>query len=158
MQKHVNTQQIGRHMSDWFPEDYTFELAQHWVTRGHIDFGGSNWAIAFEDEAVGGAGIHPQAGQFRCNVEIGYWLSVQHWGKGVGTAVVRLLTNQAFANTEVTRVFAPIHAHNAASQRICEKNGFVFEGLQRLSAMKRGQAIDRVNWATYRDIWFSTQV
>ena len=73
-----------------------------------------------------------------------------HWGLGVGTAVVAALNVQAFALPEVTRVFAPIHVGNLRSQRICEKNGFVREGLLRQSAMKWGIAIDIVLWATYR--------
>jgi len=35
--------------------------------------------------------------------------------------------------------------------RVLEKNGFVREGLQRLSVMKAGRAIDRVIWARYID-------
>lgn len=141
-------------MADWYPSSgYTLRHAHEWVTEGHLAFGGSNWAIAYQDEAVGSAGLHPCTGFARCNVEIGYWLSEQHWGQGIGSSVVRALTTQAFLQASITRVFAPIHASNLASQRICEKNGFVREGLQRMSAIKNGQAIDIVVWAMYRDKW-----
>jgi [ribosomal protein S5]-alanine N-acetyltransferase len=65
--------------------------------------------------------------------------------------VVAALTQLAFALPEVTRVFAPVHAGNAASMRVLEKNGFVCEGTQRLSAFKAGRVIDRVLWARYQD-------
>ena len=146
----INHPSVGEHLADWYPKDgYTLEMASEWVNGGAA-IGGTNWAITCNDVAVGSAGIHPQSGFARCNVEIGYWLGAAHWGLGVGTAVVAALTEQAFALPEVTRVFAPIHTGNLRSQRICEKNGFVREGLLRQSTMKWGKAIDTVLWATYR--------
>jgi len=138
-------------MSDSFPHPYTLEVAQHWVDRGHVEFGGENCAVSWDGVAVGGAGFHPGSSFLRCSVEIGYFLAPPIWGHGVGTAVVAALTKLAFALPEVTRVFAPVHGGNAASMRILEKNGFVCEGTQRLSVFKAGQVIDRVIWATYRE-------
>ena len=142
---------VWRWMSDSFPNPYTLEVAQHWCESGHVDFGGENAAISLDGVAVGGAGYHPGTGFMRCNVEIGYFLAPHLWGCGVGTAVAAALTRLAFALPEVTRVFAPVHAGNAASMRILQKNGFVNEGTQRLSAFKAGRVIDRVIWACYRE-------
>jgi [ribosomal protein S5]-alanine N-acetyltransferase len=154
MQHHLNNLSIAPHMADWYPlSGYTLAMAEEWVTGGADAFGGTSWAITFNDRAVGGCGVHPGQGFARCNAEIGYWLSEQHWGRGVGSAVVTALTSFAFALAGVTRVFAPIHASNPRSQRICEKAGFTCEGLRRLSVMKAGQAIDTVVWAAYRDTW-----
>lgn len=149
--EHAHNPNVWRHMSDGFPHPYTLAIAEHWVRQGHVDFGGDNWAIAFEGAAVGGCGIHAGEGQFRCNAEIGYWLAQACWGRGVVTAVAAALTARAFANPEITRVFAPVHAGNLASMRVAEKNGFTREGVQRLSAIKAGQVIDRVVYACYRD-------
>jgi [ribosomal protein S5]-alanine N-acetyltransferase len=152
MAQHLNNPNIGRNMADWYPTTgYTLPMAQDWCNGGAAAFGGNNWAITFQDQAIGSCGVHPQTGFDACNAEIGYWLSEQHWGQGVGTAVVRFLAVHAFAQPHITRVYAPIHAHNAASQRVCEKAGFVREGLRRMSVMKWGQAIDTVVWAQYRD-------
>lgn len=146
----LNHPSVGEYLADWYPKDgYTLEMANEWVNGG-CNVGGINWAITCNDVAIGSAGIHPQSGFACCNVEIGYWLAHAHWGRGVGTAVVAALSQQAFALPGVTRVFAPIHAGNLRSQRICEKNGFEREGLLRQSAMKWGKAIDVVLWAAYR--------
>lgn len=142
---------VWRWMSDSFPKPYTLEVAQHWCERGHIDFGGQNCAISLDGLAVGGAGYQPGSGFKRCSVEIGYYLAPAHQGRGVGTAVVAALTQLALALPETTRVFAPVHAGNAASMRVLAKNGFVCEGTQRLSAYKAGRVIDRVIWARYRE-------
>jgi RimJ/RimL family protein N-acetyltransferase len=148
----LSNPKVGQHLADWYPRDgYTMQMAQDWVNGGADAFGGISWAITFQDIAVGSAGIHPQQGFARCNTEIGYWLAQSHWGKGVGSAVVALITATAFDAPEITRVYAPIHAANVASQRVCEKNGFVREGLLRQSVMKSGEAIDIVLWARYRN-------
>lgn len=148
--KHANNKNVWRNMSDTFPHPYTLEIAQHWVARGHIEFGGDNWAIDFEGEAVGGGGVHREHGPFRCNAEIGYWLGEPFWGRGVVTHVARALTEYAFSLPDVTRVYAPVHAYNPASMRVLEKNGFTREALLRKSAFKAGEVIDRVCWSKIR--------
>jgi RimJ/RimL family protein N-acetyltransferase len=141
---------VWRNMSEGFPHPYTPDLARHWVDRGHIDFGGDNWAITLDDAVVGGCGIHAGSGGLRCNAEIGYWIGQAHWGRGLGTQVVRALAERAFADPAITRVYAPVHAYNPASLRVLAKNGFVQEALLRLSALKAGTLIDRVLMARYR--------
>jgi len=148
--RHANNLNVWRWMSDTFPHPYTLEIASYWVQRGHIEFGGDNWAVALDDEAVGGCGIHWGQQQFRCNAELGWWLAEPYWGRGVVTRAAAALVARAFRDPAITRVFAPIHAGNARSMRVAEKNGFVLEGVQRLSALKVGRAIDRHVYARYR--------
>jgi [ribosomal protein S5]-alanine N-acetyltransferase len=152
MQHALNNPNIGQYLGDWYPEDgYTLAMADQWCNGGVNEYGGTCWAITFQNLAIGSGGLHPQQGFSRCNSEIGYWLAQAHWGKGVGSAVVAILTKLAFEQTEITRLFAPIHATNVRSQRVCEKNGFVREGLLRQSTMKWSKAIDVVLWARYRN-------
>ena len=147
---HANNRNVWRHMSDSFPHPYTLEIAEHWVARGHIEFGGDNWAIALHDAAVGGCGIHQESGQFRCNAELGWWLAEEHWGRGVVTRVAGALVDHAFAQPEITRVYAPIHAGNQRSMRVAEKSGFVLEGVAPQSAIKDCLVVDRWVWGKYR--------
>lgn len=147
---HANNVEVWRWMSDSFPHPYTLAIAEHWVGRGHVDFGGNNWAIACADEAVGGCGMQPQAGPLRCNAEVGWWLAEPYWGRGVATRVAAALADRAFEDPDITRLFAPIHAGNQRSMRVAEKSGFVLEGVQRLGAIKAGRVIDRWVFARYR--------
>lgn len=148
--KHADNVEVWRRMSDRFPHPYTLDVARHWVTQGHLDFGGGHWAIALDEIAVGGCGLNTGQGQFSCEVEVGYWLGEPYWGRGVATEVVRVLTERAFELPGVVRVFAGVHADNAASMRVLEKNGFEREGLLRKSALKAGRPIDRVIYAKIR--------
>ncbi len=148
--RHASNVEVWRWMSDRFPHPYTLDIAEHWVARGHLEFGGDNWAIAFHDEAVGGCGIHQEAAQFRCNAELGWWLAQVHWGHGITTRVAAALVERAFANPEITRVYAPIHAGNTRSMRVAEKSGLRLEGVQAQSAIKDGRVVDRWVYGKYR--------
>jgi [ribosomal protein S5]-alanine N-acetyltransferase len=149
--RHASNPNVWRWMSDSFPHPYTPDIAQHWVIRGHIEFGGSNWAIAFNDEAVGGCGVHQGTGHFRCNAELGWWLAEAHWGQGITSLVARALVDQAFANPDITRLFAPIHAGNERSMAVARKAGFTLESIQRKSAIKAGAVIDRHVFSRIRE-------
>ena len=149
--KHATNPNIWRWMSDGFAHPYTLEIAEHWVRQGHIDFGGDNWAIACNGEAVGGCGIHQGAPPFHCNAEIGWWLAEEHWGRGIATRAARALVARAFGNPAITRVIAPIHAGNARSMGVAEKAGLTLEAVQRKSAFKAGKIIDRHLYAIVRD-------
>jgi RimJ/RimL family protein N-acetyltransferase len=151
LSNHASNRNITRWMSDGFPHDYTLAIAEQWVTRGHIDFGGDNWAVAHDDEAVGGCGIHPQGGPLRCNAEVGWWLSEAHWGRGVGSRIARTLVARAFEDPLITRVFAPVHAGNERSMATARSAGMQLEGVQRKSAIKDGAFIDRHIYAIVRD-------
>jgi RimJ/RimL family protein N-acetyltransferase len=150
LSKHADNVNVWRWMSDSFPHPYTLAIAEHWATRGHIDFGGENWAIALDDETVGGCGAHQGAAQFSCNAEVGWWVGESLWGRGVATRVAAALAQRAFSRPGITRVYAPVHAGNARSMRVAEKNGFVLEAVQPKSAIKAGRVIDRWIWARYR--------
>jgi ribosomal-protein-alanine N-acetyltransferase len=147
---HANNVNVWRWMSDAFPHPYTLEIAEHWVRRGHVEFGGDHWAIAFEGQAVGGCGLAPMDGALRCNAEIGWWLAEAHWGRGVATRVARRLVQWGWADPGRTRLCAPIHAGNTRSMRVAEKAGLTLEGIQRRSAWKGGQIIDRHCYAIVR--------
>lgn len=145
--RHADDVDVWRNMSDHFPHPYTLELAQHWIAQGQFAFGGEHWAIALDDVAVGGCGLHPGSGRFSCEVEVGYWLGQAYWGRGVATEIVRVLAERAFAMPGVVRVFAGVHADNPASMRVLERNGFEREGLLRKNALKAGRVIDSVIYA-----------
>ena len=144
----ANDERILQWMSDTWPSPYTEDDARWWIGTGQHT-GGMAWALCRDDVPWGGAGVHPQTGFQRCNVELGWWLHPDHWGQGVVPAAAVHLVEQAFALPEVTRVFAPIHAGNDRSVRVAEKVGMRLEAVQPRSAFKRDKVIDRVIYARY---------
>lgn len=67
--------------------DFLDRSAKNWADGKTHDF-----AILAGDELVGGTGmiVHPD------RIEIGYWLSRHHTGRGYATRASRLLTTEAF--------------------------------------------------------------
>jgi [ribosomal protein S5]-alanine N-acetyltransferase len=151
--RHADNLNVWRWMSDHFPHPYTLEIARHWAARGHVEFGGDNWAIACADEAVGGCGIGQLGAPLDCSAEVGWWLGEPFWGQGVATHVAQVLVARAFGNPRITRLFAPIHDGNQRSMRVARNAGFELEGVQRQSAFKAGQVIDRHIYARYRNLF-----
>jgi RimJ/RimL family protein N-acetyltransferase len=149
--RHANSQEIWLNLRDQFPSPYTLDHAHAWVESACAENPPTHFAIVL-DEAVGGVGFALQGDIARVSAEIGYWLGTSHWNKGVMTAAVRAVTEYAFAQFSLTRVFAVPYATNVASHRVLEKVGYVREGVLRRSASKNGQVLDQVVYAmTDRD-------
>lgn len=145
----ADDERIACWMSDTWPHPYTPADARWWVEEGHV-LEGRTWALCLDDVPQGGCGAHPQAGFLRCNVEVGWWLTPAHWGRGVVAAAAGRIVAQCFVDPDVHRVFAPIHDGNVRSMRVAEKAGMVRESVQPHSAYKRGRVITRHVFATYR--------
>lgn len=78
---------------------------------------------------AGSINIFPQDGAD----SIGYWLDRSHWGRGIATRAIALLLEEV----PIRPLFARVVAHNAASQRALQRNGFVLRGRE------QGEETDR---------------
>lgn len=57
-------------------------------------------------------------------IEIGYVLSREYWGKGIATEVCKAITQYSFANTNTKEVVAITDLDNSGSQNVLQKAGF----------------------------------
>ncbi|WP_294958405.1 GNAT family N-acetyltransferase [uncultured Flavobacterium sp.] len=57
-------------------------------------------------------------------IEIGYVLSREYWGKGIATEVCKAITLYSFANTNTNEVVAITDLGNTGSQNVLQKAGF----------------------------------
>ncbi len=57
--------------------------------------------------------------------EIGYWISEQWCGRGIGTSAVRQAVAVAFDHLGLESVVARVQSENAPSRRVLEQVGFV---------------------------------
>jgi RimJ/RimL family protein N-acetyltransferase len=77
---------------------------------------------------VGRAGLAPCTIAGRDEVEVGYLISADHWGRGYATEISRAALELAFGQLELASVVAFTTPHNAASRAVMEKCGLVQEG------------------------------
>lgn len=60
-------------------------------------------------------------------LEIGYRLHPDFWGKGMATEAAQAVRDHAFGELGLHRVISLIHPDNAASRRVAEKTGLTLE-------------------------------
>lgn len=153
--RHGNDRRVSINTSDRFPFPYTATHAEEWLGRTV----GVSPVTAFAvlepgtDAPVGGIGLMPKDDVQRIATEIGYWLGVEAWGRGIATAAVRATTAYAFESLEFERVFAVVNTRNTASARVLEKCGYLLEGTMRRTAIKEGIVLDQFMYAALKTEW-----
>jgi [ribosomal protein S5]-alanine N-acetyltransferase len=147
---HANNRKIWINVRDRFPFPYTKDDAERWLAFARSSHPDTNFAIVVERKAVGGIGFALQEDVHRCSAEVGYWLGEEFWGRGITTAALQAITEYAFANFQICRLYASVFEWNQASCRVLEKAGFVCEGILKRSAVKDGKTIDQFLYATTR--------
>ena len=82
------------------------------------------YGIFFDnDQLVGQIGVHSTKNA--AEIEIGYWIGVDSWGKGIATkATVALASKLQQLHPKLT-IIAECLPENLASLRVLEKSGFV---------------------------------
>lgn len=98
------------------------------------------------DRLVGMGTLTVESAQHRRG-EIGYVLSADHWGRGLGTEVAGLLLRLAFEQVGLHRVEATTRPDHVASRRVLEKVGMRLEGVSRDHLLVRGRWWDSVRYA-----------
>ena len=139
----VTMQQRQQRMRGWRA---AFDLDDDYV-YGIFDAG--------EETVIGGTGLHTRLGSGV--LEIGYWIGVDHAGRGYATEVSAALTKVAFEVHEIARVEIHHDPNNVASGRIPEKLGFQRDAtLRRRARTPQGEWRDTVVWTLMDDEYPST--
>src|ERR1041385_6722312 len=149
--RYGNNRKVSINLRDRFPYPYTDRDARNWLEAVIDAEPETTFAIDVAGEAVGGIGYTMQYDVDRRSAEIGYWLGEEVWGRGITTAAVIAVTDHAFANHDLCRLYAHVFAWNPASARVLEKAGYTFEGRLRKSVTKEGQTIDQLIYAMIRE-------
>jgi RimJ/RimL family protein N-acetyltransferase len=144
---HANNRNVWINLRDRFPHPYTSKDARNWLDMVIGSKPETNFAIAVNDNAVGGIGFSIQPDVGYRSAEIGYWLGQEFWGRGISTEALIAVSDYAFANHDLCRLFAHVFEWNSASARVLEKAGYRFEGRLRKSVTKDKQTIDQLMYA-----------
>lgn len=149
--RHANSRHIWVNLLDDFPHPYTMMDAREWIRVTGTQKVKTDFAITVGGMAVGGVGFRLGADVFRKSAEIGFWLGEEYWGRGIMTEVVTAMSEWAFGQFDLHRVFAQIFAWNQPSMRVLEKAGYKYEGRLRSSAVKDGTLVDQMMYALVRE-------
>lgn len=106
------------------------ERIQKWVQRQLDDQARDGFCFwQLRDKAtqklIGFCGLH-RLGTTE-DVEIGWWILPDHWGKGLASEAASAVLDHAFEVIGLERVTSICHEDNKASERIMQKIGLRFE-------------------------------
>jgi RimJ/RimL family protein N-acetyltransferase len=147
----LNNREIWINLRDRMPHPYALADANDWLQSVRHQDPRVSFLIDLDGEAVGGIGLVLGTDIERCSAEVGYWVGVEHWGRGIATAAVSRICRYAFEDLGLLRVFATPIAWNPASSRVLEKAGFQREGTMRSACIKDGKVVDMLLYAKVRD-------
>ena len=142
--KNINNKKVIKNLLV-LPFPYKLKDARYWVAKNLEEYKKKEpamigFAIDIDGEIVGSVGIHKIAKSHQA--EIGYWLAEQHWGNGIMTEAVKLITKFSFNELKLKRVYAYAFSFNKASQKVLAKAGFKFEGILKKNSKKDNKFID----------------
>jgi RimJ/RimL family protein N-acetyltransferase len=146
------------HLRPWMPwiqvEPQTPEDRLALINTWQADWedGGDMVIGAFlEGEVIGSAGLHRRRGPRV--LEIGYWVHVDHIGRGYATEIAEALTTAAFTVAEIERVEIHHDKANVASGGVPRRLGYTFVDETPDSVTSPGEVGVDCRWLITRDQW-----
>ena len=129
-------QALVKELDDWqvaqwlarLPYPYQMEDAAAWVSAHEAAGAAPPFALCIteDDRLIGGVGLtacdDPGA------LELGYWLSVPAWGKGIMTKVVSSLLAEVRQRMPGVVIEAGVEPQNSGSANVLKKCGFTETG------------------------------
>ncbi len=94
---------------------------------------------------AGCMGIHPASAHNRA--EVGYWIGLPYWGRGLATAALRLIIQFGFEELKLNRIAAGHFPHNPASGRVMQKAKMRYEGRLRGALYHHDEYKDELRYA-----------
>jgi RimJ/RimL family protein N-acetyltransferase len=127
----IDHDEAMRFMRTFYPPEITYP-ALYWMGFAlNRYFEGRYGMMALLDkkngEMVGQCGILAQVVDDIPELEVGYHILPQYWGKGYAPEAAKFFINYAFENNLADSIISVIDVGNIKSQRVAEKNGLYRE-------------------------------
>jgi RimJ/RimL family protein N-acetyltransferase len=115
-----------------YPNPYSREDVLDWIEKTVALYptrGFGLWLLTLREtgEFVGECGLVPQVVEGRDEVEVGYHIRPEFWGRGLATEAVTACRDFARDVAGLDRLVALIDPRNVASQHVATKAGLAFE-------------------------------
>ena len=133
----------------YVPHPYAPSDAETWLgNHAPAAAAGTGFTFAIttrEGRLVGAMGLDVVPRHRRA--ELGYWIGVEHWGRGVATEAAAAVLGFGFETLGLNRIEAHCFVGNRVSARVLEKLGMRFEGILRQHVVKDGTPRDGLFYA-----------
>jgi RimJ/RimL family protein N-acetyltransferase len=131
------------------PEPPPPGFARQWLDAyeaGRRDGTREAFAAFDDEERFVGLALAPAIESGAREAELGYIVTPDARGRGVATAMLRTLTDWAFAQG-ILRATLIINTENTASERVAQRCRYVREGVLRSIFIKDGRRADATLWS-----------
>ena len=145
----ANNENVSRYLADIFPFPYTRDDAEWWISEGNSKNSAATKVIELDNEFVGAIGLTPLQGWKSHVAEIGYWVGENYWGRGIATAAIKMISENCYQDSSVSKIFAPVLGPNGASMRALAKAGYELEGILKNEVKKNGILYDIHHYALH---------
>lgn len=149
--KYANNYNVSKWLKNTFPHPYTEDDAIVWLANCAVQDPETNFALANDNELIGGIGLKLSDDVFIHNAEIGYWLGEPFWGKNIVTAAVKEMTKYVFNNFDINRLFAGVFEGNTASVRVLQKCRYKLDGIMQKAVYKEDKFLDQYIFALLKE-------
>ena len=149
------------HLTPWMPwagaEPLEIEAHEEILNRFSLtwDFDDFAYGIFLDDLAVGGSGLHNRVGAH--GWEIGYWVHPGYEGRGIISATVRALTDEAFVDPTIQCVEIRCDESNVRSAHVPGRLGYALVAEERRAPVAPAETgvlhvyrVDRAAWSAHR--------
>jgi len=109
-------------------------------------------AVDLDDSFIGWCSLNRWNPDYR-SASLGYCFHHAAWGHGYATEAAHALLRWAYDTLDLNRVQAEADTRNAASRRVLEKLGFVYEGTLREDCVVDGEVSDTDVFGLLRREW-----
>ena len=139
------------------PHPYTEKDAQALLKQIAKDKTVTRFGIFLREsgDLCGGIGLNLELQHNRG--ELGYWIGVPYWGRGIATEAAREIVRYGFEELGLHRIFANYYVGNTASQRVLERLGMKYEGRFVHHVKKWDEYRDLDNYGFTVDVWKAAQ-
>jgi [ribosomal protein S5]-alanine N-acetyltransferase len=135
----------------YYPAPFDRAAVIDWIDRNRRRYeadGFGLWGMVLKSsgELVGDCGLIRQDLNGTSEVEIGYHVRRDLWGKGLATEAARACRDYGFANLPVDRLISLIRPENLPSRRVAEKNEMcITKGISWRGLLHYVYAVERSN-------------
>jgi RimJ/RimL family protein N-acetyltransferase len=146
----VNDRRVAENTAG-IPHPYCLADAERFVASVNRRDGEACFVVMLDGTLIGACGIDPSDG----GAELGYWLGVGYWGRGLMTEAARAVIDHAFGDLRHETLQSGARVSNPASRRVLEKCAFQWTGvrLTRIRAIHSAAPVDR--FRLDRGLWLS---
>lgn len=102
----------------------------YWIYKSYEkepDFGLRLLVRKEDGQRVGHAGLVPQTVENKEELEIGYWVAREFWGRGYATEAAAAFRNYGFQTLGKSRLISLIQQRNLGSRKVAERIGMCLE-------------------------------